>query len=121
VAALFDDVLGELLALGRELGMEPLIEVHTREELDRALAAGARIIGVNNRDLRTLEVRLETSFDLIGTIPEQAIAVCESGIRDADQIALLCKAGFDAFLIGEHLMTQPDPGAGLSKLLLAGI
>jgi indole-3-glycerol phosphate synthase len=120
VAALSDEMLSELLALGRELGMEPLIEVHTREELDRALAVGARIIGVNNRDLRTLEVRLETSFDLIGTIPDEAIAVCESGIRDADQIALLRKAGFDAFLIGEHLMTQPDPGAGLSKLLLAG-
>jgi indole-3-glycerol phosphate synthase len=120
VAALSDDLLGELLALGRELGMEPLIEVHTREELDRALAAGGRIIGVNNRDLRTLEVRLETSFDLIGAVPEEVIAVCESGIRDADQIALLRKAGFDAFLIGEHLMTQPDPGAGLSNLLLVG-
>ncbi len=120
VAALTDAALVGLLALGRELGMEPLIEVHTREELDRALAAGARIIGVNNRDLRTLEVRLETSFELIEAIPERAIAVCESGIRDADQVGLLRAAGFDAFLIGEHLMTQPDPSAGLSRLLLSG-
>jgi indole-3-glycerol phosphate synthase len=120
VAALSNGMLVELIALGRELGMEPLIEVHTREELDRAIAAEVRIIGVNNRDLRTLEVRMETSFELIEVIPDAAIAVCESGIRDADQIARLRAAGFDAFLIGEHLMTQSDPGAGLSELLVSG-
>ena len=117
VAALSDAALGELLLLGRELGMEPLVEVHTHEELECALAAGARIVGVNNRDLRTLEVRLETSFELIEAIPENCIAVCESGIRDASQIAVLHKAGFDAFLIGEHLITQSDPARGLEKLL----
>jgi indole-3-glycerol phosphate synthase len=117
VAALSDATLSELLSLGRELGMEPLVEVHTREELDRALAAGARILGVNNRDLRTLEVRLETSFELIEAIPAECTAVCESGIRDASQIAALSQAGFDAFLVGEHLMSQLDPAAGLSKLL----
>ncbi len=119
VAALSDAALGELLLLGRELGMEPLVEAHTREELDRALAAGARILGVNNRDLRTLEVRFETSFELIEAIPAECTAVCESGIQNASQIAALRKAGFDAFLIGEHLMTQPDPAAGLLKLLAA--
>jgi indole-3-glycerol phosphate synthase len=119
VAALSDAALGELLLLGRELGMEPLVEVHTREELDRALAAGARILGVNNRDLRTLEVRLETSFELIEAIPGECTAVCESGIRDASQIAALRKAGFDAFLVAEHLMTQPDPADGLLRLLAA--
>lgn len=119
VAALSDAALGELLSLGRELGMEPLVEVHTREELDRALAADARIIGVNNRDLRTLEVRLETSFELIEAIPAECTAVCESGIRIASEIAALRKAGFDAFLVGELLMAQPDPAAGLSKLLAA--
>lgn len=117
VAALSNELLGELLALGRELGMEPLVEVHTRGELDRAIAIGARIIGVNNRDLRTLEVRLNTSFDLAPVIPESCVAVCESGIRGAGEIANLRAAGFDAFLIGEHLMTQPDPGAALSTLL----
>src|ERR1700732_1535379 len=81
VAALDDALLAEMLSLGRELGMEPLVEVHTREELARALAAGARIIGVNNRDLRTLEVRVETSEQLIAAIPDDCIAVCESGLR----------------------------------------
>jgi indole-3-glycerol phosphate synthase len=120
VAALSDAALGELLALGRELGMEPLIEVHTRAELDRSVAAGARIIGVNNRDLKTLEVKLETSFELVEAIPEDCIAVCESGIRDGAEIRRLRSAGFDAFLIGEHLMTQPDPAAALAALLASG-
>ncbi len=117
VAVLSDAALTELLALGRELGMEPLIEVHTRAELDRAIAAGARIIGVNNRDLKTLEVKLDTSFDLVELIPEDCIAVCESGIRDGSQIQRLRAAGFDAFLIGEHLMTKADPDEALSALL----
>jgi indole-3-glycerol phosphate synthase len=117
VAALSDVALVELLSLGRELGMEPLVEVHTRQELDRALAAGAKIIGVNNRDLRTLQVRLETSFELIEAIPEECIAVCESGIKDASEIIALREARFDAFLIGEHLMTQPNPADELLKLL----
>ncbi len=117
VAVLSDALLAELLALGRELGMEPLVEVHTRVELDRALAAGARIIGVNNRDLRTLEVNLQTSFDLVDTIPEGCVAVCESGIREGSEITRLRAAGFDAFLIGEHLMTQPDPAVALSTLI----
>jgi len=110
-------LLGELLALGRELGMEPLVEVHTREELTRALAAGARILGVNNRDLRTLEVRVDTSEELIADIPDECVAVCESGLRSHEDLARLRAAGFDAFLIGEHLMAQPDPGAALRALL----
>ena len=117
VAALDDALLAELLALGRELGMEPLVEVHTREELTRALAAGARILGVNNRNLRTLEVRVETSYELIESIPEECIAVCESGLRTHEDLTRLRAAGFDAFLIGEHLMAQPDPAAALRMLL----
>jgi indole-3-glycerol phosphate synthase len=117
VAALGDLVLAELLALGRELGMEPLVEVHTREELARALAAGASIIGVNNRDLRTLEVRVETSHELIDAIPDECLAVCESGLRSHGDLVSLRAAGYDAFLIGEHLMSQPDPSAALSLLL----
>jgi indole-3-glycerol phosphate synthase len=111
--------LRELLALGRELGMEPLVEVHTRRELDEAVSAGARIIGVNNRDLHTLAVRLETSFELVEDIPEECIAVSESGLRSADDLAKLRMAGFDAFLIGEQLMREPDPGAALGRLLAA--
>ena len=117
VAALDDVRLAELLALGRELGMEPLVEVHTREELARALAVGARILGVNNRDLRTLEVRVETSYELIEAVPDECIAVAESGLRTHDDLKRLRSAGFDAFLIGEHLMRQPDPAAALRSLL----
>jgi indole-3-glycerol phosphate synthase len=117
VAGLGDALLGELLALGRELGMEPLVEVHAREELVRALAAGARILGVNNRDLRTLEVRVETSTELIEAIPDECIAVCESGLRTHEDLARLRTAGFDAFLIGEHLMAQLNPAAALRELL----
>jgi indole-3-glycerol phosphate synthase len=117
VAALDDVRLAELLALGRELGMEPLVEVHTREELARALAAGARILGVNNRDLRTLAIRVETSYDLIEAVPDECIAVAESGLRTHEDLKRLRAAGFDAFLIGEHLMLQPDPAAALRSLL----
>src|SRR5258708_28197463 len=117
VAALDDALLGELLTLGRELGMEPLVEVHTPEELTRALSAGARILGVNNRNLRTLEVRVETSYELIESIPEECLAVCASGLRTHEDLTRLRAAGFDAFLIGEHLMAQPDPAAALRTLL----
>jgi indole-3-glycerol phosphate synthase len=117
VAGLGDEVLAELLSLGRELGMEPLVEVHTREELTRAIAAGARIIGVNNRNLQTLEVRVETSRELINLVPEECIAVCESGLRSRDDLVRFRAAGFDAFLIGEHLMSQPDPGVALGTFL----
>jgi indole-3-glycerol phosphate synthase len=118
VAALSDEQLRDLIALGRELGMEPLVEVHTREELDRALAVGARIVGVNNRDLKTLTVRMETSYELIERIPDECIAVAESGLRSHDDLKKLRAAGFDAFLIGEHLMLSPDPGAALRALLV---
>jgi indole-3-glycerol phosphate synthase len=119
VATLSDGLLRDLLALSREIGMEPLVEVHTGEELDQALAAGARIIGVNNRDLKTLTVDVKTSFDLIERIPENCIAVSESGLRTHDDLAKLRVAGFDAFLIGTHLMLAPDPAAALSALLLS--
>jgi len=117
VAALPDELLHDLIALGRELKMEPLIEVHTASELDRALAADARIIGVNNRDLKTLDLRVETSFELIDRIPEACVAVSESGLRTHDDLAKLRNAGFDAFLIGESLMLSPDPAAALGTFL----
>jgi indole-3-glycerol phosphate synthase len=117
VAALDDALLGDLIALGRELHMEPLVEVHTRAELDRALTTGTRIVGVNNRDLKTLNVRLETSFELIDQIPDDCIAVAESGLRTHADLRDLRSAGFDAFLIGEYLMQAPDPAAALLQLL----
>jgi len=117
VAALTDHQLEQLLALGRELKMEPLVEVHTPDELDRALRAGAKIIGVNNRNLKTLDVRVETSFELIEQIPDDCVAISESGIKSNAEIEKLRAAGFDAFLIGTNLMLAPDPGEALSRLL----
>lgn len=117
VAALTDLQLSELIELGRDLGMEPLVEVHTKAELDRALAAEAQIIGVNNRDLKTLNVRVETSLELIDLIPDDRIAVAESGLSTNADLRRLRAAGFDAFLIGEHLMRADDPAAALSELL----
>jgi len=117
VAALGDELLRDLIALGRQIGMEPVVEVHTAAELDRALAAEARIIGVNNRDLKTLNLRVETSFELIERIPETCIAVSESGLRTHDDLTKLRSAGFDAFLIGESLMLSPDPAAALRTFL----
>jgi indole-3-glycerol phosphate synthase len=117
VAALNDPALRELIDLGRQLGMEPLVEVHTKAELDRALAAEARIIGVNNRDLKTLDVRVETSLELIDLIPDDYIAVAESGLSTNADLVRLRNAGFDAFLVGEHLMRAADPAAALTNLL----
>src|SRR6266581_8639587 len=117
VAILEDALLRDLVALGREIGMEPLVEVHSGDELDSALAAGARIIGVNNRDLKTLTVNVNTSFELVEAIPNECIAVSESGLRTNDDLKKLREAGFDAFLIGEHLMQSPDPPAALAALL----
>jgi indole-3-glycerol phosphate synthase len=117
VAALGDALLGDLIAMGRELGMEPLVEVHTQDELHRALAAGARIVGVNNRDLKTLTVRLQTSLELIDLIPDHCLAVAESGLSTHADLTRLRNAGFDAFLIGEHLMLAPNPGEALGDLL----
>ena len=116
-AILSDELMRELLELGRSLKMEPLVEVHSREELSRAIDAGARIIGVNNRDLRNFEVRLETSLDLIGAIPEECIAVSESGLRTHDDLVRLRDAGFDAFLVGEQVMKEADPRVPLRELI----
>jgi indole-3-glycerol phosphate synthase len=119
-AVLSDATLGRLLELGRTLGMEALVEVHSSEELDRVIAAGARIIGVNNRDLKNFQVRLETSLELIEKIPEECVAVSESGLRAHDDLSRLRRAGFDAFLIGEHLMKSPDVGGMLRQFLDVG-
>jgi len=116
-AILADEQLSELLELGRTLKMEPLVEVHSREELGRAVGAGARVIGVNNRDLRNFDVRLETSLDLIESIPDGCIAVSESGLRTHADLVRLRNAGFDAFLIGEQLMKEAEPAVPLRELI----
>src|SRR5277367_6828520 len=118
IAAVLNDAeLRELLELGRTLKMEALVEVHSRGELERVLAAGARIIGVNNRDLRDFQVHLETSLGLAEAIPEDCIAVSESGLRTHNDLVRLQRAGFDAFLIGEHVMQSADPATALRALL----
>ncbi|MCI0490334.1 MAG: indole-3-glycerol phosphate synthase TrpC [Blastocatellia bacterium] len=117
VTILDDDLLARLIKLSAELGLDALVEVHTEKELGRATRAGARIIGVNNRDLTTFEVSLDTSVRLGGLAPPATIMVSESGIRTGADIKRLKSAGFHAFLIGEHLMRAPDPGAALAQLV----
>lgn len=97
-------------------GMAALVEVHNRRELDAAIAGGAEIIGVNNRDLSTFEVTLDTSLRLAEHMPAGALTVSESGIHDARDIAALRSAGYRAFLVGEHLMKSGDPAAALRSL-----
>ena len=123
-AALTESELQRFSQRAHSLSLDVLVEVHTVEELDRVLCAlgetGADAIGVNNRDLRTFDVRLETSLELVERIPTTVMRVTESGIAMPEDMARLRSAGFDAFLIGESLMRQPDPGAALAALL-AGV
>lgn len=100
-----------------QFGMAALVEVHNRRELDVAIAAGSDLIGVNNRDLATFEVSLETSLRLAEHFPDGPVRVSESGIHDADDIARLRAAGYRAFLVGEHLMRSGDPAAALKQLV----
>jgi indole-3-glycerol phosphate synthase len=122
-AALSDGEIQRFAQAAHDLSLDVLVEVHTAEELDRVLnTLGDRCadaIGVNNRDLRTFEVRLDTSLELVERIPTSVVRVAESGIATTGDLARLRSAGFDAFLIGESLMRQADPGAAL-KALLAG-
>jgi len=105
-------------AAGR-YGLCALVEVHDRGELDAAIASGATLIGVNNRNLRTFEVRLETSLELAERMPAGALLVSESGIHTSADIARLRAAGYSAFLVGEHLMKSADPAEALRALVAA--
>jgi indole-3-glycerol phosphate synthase len=117
VAALDDDSLVRLRRLSEdELGMDALVEVHTRAELRRAEDCGAQIIGVNNRNLHTFEVSLETSIELIATRQTDALYVSESGLRTHDELLKLRAHGFDGFLVGETFMRAADPAAALRAL-----
>lgn len=117
VAGLSDKDLKRLIGLSERLRVAPLVEVHTAPEIERAIDAGVRIIGINNRNLNTLEVSLETSLRLREMIPSSILAVSESGIKTGNDLEVLAKAGFNAVLIGEHLMLADDPGKELSLLL----
>ena len=117
VSALSKRELSEMLTECRELELDALVEVHTREEANMALDAGARLVGVNNRDLKTFETDLRTTFDLIEHLPEDPVIVSESGIETRDDIVRLRDAGADAVLVGEHLMRHPDVGRKLRALL----
>jgi indole-3-glycerol phosphate synthase len=117
VAALSDAELSALLAVAALYGLETLVEAHDADEVARAVRAGAPIIGINNRDLRTFTVDRELAARLRGDISAERIVVAESGIRDADDVARLRAAGVDAMLVGETLMRAPDPAAALRALL----
>ena len=117
VAALETPDLARLHARARELGLAVLVEVHDEGELSRAIDAGARIIGVNNRNLRTLAVDVDASHRLVGRIPRETVAVSESGLQSREDLARLSQAGYRAFLIGERFMTAPNPAAALMELL----
>ncbi len=118
VAILSDSELKDFIELGRELGMEPLVETHTEEEVERALKAGAEIVGVNNRDLKTFTVSLSTTLKLLPLIKSEGkLAVSESGIKGKDDLIMLKEAGVDAFLIGETLMRSENPEVLLKEWL----
>jgi indole-3-glycerol phosphate synthase len=119
VAALDADTLHRLLNLATSLGLAALVEVHDAGELDRALAAGATIVGVNSRNLRTLAVNLAMFDELGPRIPAGIVAVAESGLRTPDDLRRLAAIRYDAFLIGERFMTTPEPGDALAALIEA--
>jgi len=117
IAALLDDAsLRRLREETEALGMEALVEVHSAGELDRALQSGATTIGVNNRDLRTLQTSLDVSLELAQRFPREVLAISESGIRTADDIRRLWDAGYRGFLVGEQLMRSTSPAAALAEL-----
>jgi indole-3-glycerol phosphate synthase len=117
VAILSDAELRGLLASADAAGLDALVEVHEADELRRALAAGAYLLGVNNRDLRSMEVRPETSLELAPLLPADVLAVAESGIRSGADVRRLRDAGYSAFPVGEHLTRAADPGAALGELI----
>lgn len=117
VAALGDAQLRDLAAAARGLGLAALVEVHGVDECDRALAAGAAIIGVNNRNLRTLQVDLAASRVIAERIPKGVVGVSESGLKSREDLQAMTALGYRAFLMGERFMVDPDPGAALAGLI----
>ncbi|WP_240095669.1 indole-3-glycerol phosphate synthase TrpC [Thermomonas flagellata] len=115
-AALDDAQLSEFGFLAAELGLDVLLEVHDLDELERALPVPARLLGINNRNLKTFEVSLQTTLDLLPAVPADRVLVTESGIHTPADVARMRAAGVHAFLVGEAFMRQPDPGAALRAL-----
>ena len=117
IAAALDDArLSEFAFIAGELGMDVLVEIHDLDELERALPVPARLLGINNRDLRSFDVRLQATLDLQPMVPADRVLVTESGIRTPADVALMRDAGVHAFLVGEAFMREPDPGAALRGL-----
>ncbi len=119
-AALDVPVLTELASLSLELGLEPLVEVHTAAELEKALECSCRVLGINNRDLHTFHTDVATTIDLLPHVPDDYVVVSESGLKDRETITRLEAHGVAAFLIGESLMREPDIGSKLDELRGAG-
>lgn len=119
VAALEDGPMVEMANLAMELGMDVLVEVHDIDELERALQTDCELIGVNNRNLRTFEVSLDTTLALQDAVPRDRTLVTESGIATRADVAKMREAGVETFLIGESFMREPDPGAALRRLFAA--
>lgn len=117
VAALEDDQLELLHTFARDLDLDVLVEAHSREEIDRAVAVGAEMIGVNSRNLKNFVISTDSLLSLVEALPRDVLRVAESGIRSPEDVRQLRAAGYDAFLIGEALMRQPDPAAHLALLL----
>jgi indole-3-glycerol phosphate synthase len=116
VAALSDARLLELLGLAQQLDMDALVEVHDREEMERALAAGAEFIGINNRNLRTFNTDLNTTFELMTMVDTDVLLVTESGIHTRADVDVMRTRGINTFLVGEAFMRAPDPGSKLREL-----
>jgi len=116
VAALDDEMLLSLHKEAQALGMDVLVEVHDRDELERALKLDLELIGINNRDLRTFGTSLDTTIDLLELVPGNCLVVTESGIHTRDDVALMREHDVHAFLVGEAFMRVPDPGQGLKQL-----
>lgn len=117
IAAALDDVqMKSLYDCATELGLDVLVEVHNAHELDRALALGCEMIGINNRDLHTFDVTLQTTYDLLEKIPGDRLVVTESGIATPDDVAAMLSKGVKTFLVGEAFMRQADPGVALQAM-----
>lgn len=120
VRILNDATLARLHELAADLGMGVLVEVHDADEVDRALAAGARIVGINNRDLSTFQTSLDVTLDLMGRVPDDVILVSESGVKGRSDVDRLGAAGVDAVLVGEWLVRQGDPTSAAASLTGCG-
>jgi indole-3-glycerol phosphate synthase len=118
IVALMDGgQLGDFQGIGREMGLGVLVEVHTADELSRAVDCGSSLIGINNRDLNTFETNLDTTFEMLEKLPSGVTAVSESGIDSREDVERLEQAGLDAILVGESLMRSADIGAKVREML----